>query len=349
MFGFDDRDKHETPFAFRTGEAWDPPNYGHPSAWGLHPRFNKLRAWPQGYGPMPDPVPHPLHPAIVPAEESRHPLADVFFVHPTTHRGLGEEWNAAWNNEVASAIADSWPLQHQASVFRGCGRVFAPRYRQAHLRVFYQDGPDARAALDLAYSDVERAFDWYLEHEDRGLPLVLAGHSQGSFHLLRLLRERFDGPEGAALARRLVAAYVPGMQLDPTQFTTLRPLFNAEATGGYLTWMTVARGHYPEYYHDAFAANPTINPATWTADADEYSRYSDHEGILNRKMQLRYARTIRAIPKDGLLWIRPLMMPLGSMMGLKDWHIADYNLFWANIRNNAELRTRRWHERNAGA
>ena len=349
MFGFDDRDKHEFPFPYRTGEAWAAPNYGNPAAWALHPRFRRLQAWPQGYGPMPDPVPHPLHPAVIPPEESNRPLADVFFVHPTTHRGLGEEWNAAWDNEVARAIADSWPLQHQASVFRGCGRVFAPRYRQAHLRVFYQEGADARAALDLAYNDVKHAFEWYLEHEDRGLPLILAGHSQGSYHLLRLLRERFDGPEGAPLAQRLVAAYVPGMKLDPAGFKTLRPMTAADETGGYLTWMTVTRGHYPEYYSDAFALNPTVNPLTWTMEAEEYSAYGEHLGILNRKMQLRYARTIRAIPNDGLLWIRPLRMPLGSMLGLKDWHIADYNLFWANIRHNAELRTRTWHERHEGA
>ena len=347
MFGFDDRDKTEFPFPYRTGEAWEAPEYGNPLAWGLHPRFNKLQAWPKGYGPMPDPVPHPLHPAVIPAADSNAPLADVFFVHPTTHRGLGEEWNAAWNDEVAQAIADSWPLQHQASVFRGCGRVFAPRFRQAHLRVFYQDGPDGEAALDLAYSDVERAFDWYLENEDRGLPLILAGHSQGSYHLIRLMRERFD-EAGSSLAQRLVAAYVPGMQLDPAGFKHLRPMLEPEATGGYLTWMTVTRGHYPDYYHEGFLTNPTVNPTTWTADLEEYSAYGEHLGILNRKMQLRYSRTIRAIPKDGLLWIRPLRMPLGSMLGLKDWHIADYNLFWANIRHNAELRTRAWYGRHRG-
>jgi hypothetical protein len=347
MFGFDDRDKTEFPFPYRLGEAWDPPEYGNPLAWGLHPRFNKLLAWPKGYGPMPDPVPHPLHPALIPAAASSAPLADVFFVHPTTHRGLGEEWNAAWNNEVAQAIADSWPLQHQASAFRGCGRVFAPRYRQAHLRVFYQDMPDGEAALELAYSDVERAFNWYLENEDRGLPLILAGHSQGSYHLIRLMRERFDEP-GSALAQRLVAAYVPGMQLDPAGFKHLQPMHEPEATGGYLTWMTVTRGFYPDYYRDHFVNNPTVNPTTWTADLEEYSAYGAHLGILNRKMQLRYSRTIRAIPKDGLLWIRPLRMPLGSMLGLKDWHIADYNLFWANIRHNAELRTRAWYVRHRG-
>jgi hypothetical protein len=29
---------------------------------------------------------------------------------------------------------------------------------------------------------------------------------------------------------------------------------------------------------------------------------------------------------------------------LRDWHIADYNLFWANIRHNAEHRLARWHQ-----
>lgn len=342
MFGFDDRDKYDKPFGFRLKDSLEAPNYGNPRTWALHPKFNKLKAWPLGYGPMPDPVAHPLHPAIIPVEEAQ-PLADVFFIHPTTHRGLGEEWNAGWDNEVAQAIADAWPLQHQASVFRGCGRVFAPRYRQAHLRTFYLGGSDGLAALDLAYSDIKRAFQWYLEHEDKGMPLILAGHSQGSHHLIRLLVEEFDGHDKHQLANRLIAAYLPGMQVNPAQFSTLRPMKDPREIGGYLTWMTVAKGHYPDYYKPAFKQNPTINPMTWN-DLQEFSSFKAHQGVLNRKMQLRYARTIRAAPVDGLLWIRPLQMPLGSILGLSDWHIADYNLFWANIRNNAESRVRIWHE-----
>ena len=237
-------------------------------------------------------------------------------------------------------------MQHQASVFRGCGRIFAPRYRQAHLRSFYQPGPDSEAALDLAYIDIHAAFRWFLEHENQGRPIVLAGHSQGSYHCIRLLADFFDPDEQQALRDRLVAAYLPGMQLMPSTLKNIEPMYKADATGGYLTWMTASEGHYPDFYQDGFVYNPTVNPITWAMDRDQYSGYESHLGILNRSFRVKHAAAISAKPHDGLLWIKPLKVALGSLVKMQDWHVADYNLFWPNIRRNAELRVRIWSENN---
>lgn len=343
MFGFDDRDKTETPFGWRPIEV-APPDYSKSEAWGLHPRHRPLSVWPKGYGPAPE-KPRSLwnlwdseeRPAITTGP------ADVFFVHPTTHRGLGNEWNADWQSEVATAIADKWPLQHQASAFRGCGRIFAPRYRQAHLRCFYQPGSDAQDALELAYSDVKAAFEWFLAHENNGRPILLAGHSQGSYHCIRLMQDFFDGNE--AMRSQLVAAYLPGMQLQPSAFQNIQPLDHADAVGGYVTWMTATEGHYPDYYHPDFQFNPTVNPITWLPEVEQFSEYQNHLGILNRSFRVRYASAISAKPHEGLLWIKPLKVPLGSLVRMQDWHIADYNLFWPNIRRNAERRVQNWLKR----
>lgn len=346
MFGVDERNKWERPHDWRP-VPFVAPDYSKPEAWGLHPRHGRLEVWPKGYGPVPDAsswwswgerTPVDWTTAIGPA--------DVFFVHPTTHVDLEDEWNADWNSEVANAIADKWPLQHQASVFRGCGRIFAPRYRQAHLRSFYQPGPDSKAALDLAYIDIHAAFRWFLEHENQGRPIVLAGHSQGSYHCIRLLADFFDPDEQQALRDRLVAAYLPGMQLMPSTLKNIEPMYKADATGGYLTWMTASEGHYPDFYQDGFVYNPTVNPITWAMDRDQYSGYESHLGILNRSFRVKHAAAISAKPHDGLLWIKPLKVALGSLVKMQDWHVADYNLFWPNIRRNAELRVRIWSENN---
>jgi hypothetical protein len=329
MFGFDDRDKRDIPFGFRLHAGLSPPDYGNPEAWALHPGHRPLTAWPRGYGPEP------------PAG-----AAHVFYLHPTTLRGVGAEWNAGWHDSTANGIADEWPLRHQASAFRGVGPVFAPRYRQAHLRVFYTQTDDGIRALDLAYSDVRRAFQHYLDHLDQGQPLLLAAHSQGSLHAARLLREFFDGPEPEHAARRarLIAAYLPGMDLGTRTFERIPPLLHPDATGGFLTWMTVAEGHYPEYYKPSFVDNATVNPVHWRPEGATFSPFKDHLGILNRNFKVKYTAAISARPHDGLLWIKPLRVPLGPLLQLRDWHIADYNLFWANIRHNAEHRLARWHQ-----
>lgn len=346
MFGVDDRNKWDRPHDWRA-VPFDAPDYSKPEAWGLHPRHARLEVWPKGYGPVPEVSVWKIWQRSASALDLSQAIgpADVFFVHPTTHVALDDEWNADWNSEVANAIADKWPLQHQASVFRGCGRIFAPRYRQAHLRCFYQPGPDSEKALDLAYLDVHAAFRWFLERENQGRPIVLAGHSQGSYHCIRLLMDFFDLDDAIALRERLVAAYLPGMQLMPSALRNVQPMYHAEATGGYLTWMTASEGHYPDFYQEGFDRNPTVNPITWEANLGQYSSYEEHLGILNRSFRVRHEAAISAKPHDGLLWIKPLKVALGSLVKMQDWHVADYNLFWPNIRRNAERRVRIWSEK----
>ena len=92
-----------------------------------------------------------------------------------------------------------------------------PRYRQAHLRTFFLRGEDSHAALELAYSDVRRAFLRFLQSIDRTTGIVIAGHSQGSYHGSRILQEFFDG---TPLQARLIAAYLPGYPFRPTASST---------------------------------------------------------------------------------------------------------------------------------
>ncbi len=41
-------------------------------------------------------------------------------------------------------------------------------------------------AFDLAYEDLKTAFENYLKHYNKGRPIIIASHSQGSLHALRL-------------------------------------------------------------------------------------------------------------------------------------------------------------------
>ena len=37
-----------------------------------------------------------------------------------------------------------------------------------------------------------------------------------------------------------------------------------------------------------------------------------------------------------MLWIKPLRILGAALFAMKNWHVADYNLFWENIRHNLE-------------
>ena len=88
--------------------------------------------------------------------------ADVFFIHPTML--LSSAWNADVHDDAMNAEVDHWPIRHQASAFAGAGRVFAPRYRQAHVRIFSLGDSLSWAAAEVAYQDINEAFRHYLKH-----------------------------------------------------------------------------------------------------------------------------------------------------------------------------------------
>jgi hypothetical protein len=137
---------------------------------------------------------------------------DVFYIHPTLDFS-GKGWNGDIRNKKLNNRVDIYPIRFQASAFNGSCKVYSPRYRQATLYSFTkQAGENGKKALDLAYEDVVRAFQYYLLNYNQGRPFVLAAHSQGSWHAYRLLHDFFDN--NPALQKQLVAAYIIGFKTD---------------------------------------------------------------------------------------------------------------------------------------
>ena len=142
-------------------------------------------------------------------------------------------------DEEMNESVDAWPIRHQASAFAGAGRVFAPRYRQAHVRIFSLGDSLSWAARDR------------LPRCEGSLSEVLGGattvplsspDTAMSFHGRRLPQEFFDG---TALSERLVAAYFPGMDMYAHEFDTLPLCLEPMQTGCLCTWMTYGNGYLP--------------------------------------------------------------------------------------------------------
>ena len=75
------------------------------------------------------------------------------------------------------------------------------------------------------------------------------------------------------------------------------------------------------------------NPISWSTDTLK-SDFNKHKGILMTNNKIKYKNTVSAQAINGLLWIDFQNIPLGKWKDKKNYHIADYNLFWANIRAN---------------
>lgn len=166
--------------------------------------------------------------------------AAAFYVHPTTDFGM--EARSTPPDALDAAERADEAVRYQASVLNGTARIWAPRYRQASLGAV-RSAALARLAFDAAYGDIEGAFEAFL-NESRGLPIVLLGHGQGSAHLVRLLRERFDG---GPLTRRLVVAYLAGELVGSDTFTSLRACRAPDETACFASWATMGPHATPRF------------------------------------------------------------------------------------------------------
>ena len=166
------------------------PDYARGDAWLAFPGRNGLeRSTPPG---------------LTPVSEAEAP-ADLFFVPPTTFKG-SPVWNAPFDASEATAPLNPPVLLDQVSAFNGCCRLYAPHYRQATLAALKEP-----RAMDIAYGDVAQAFRYYLAHENKGRPFIIASHSQGTAHAIRLLQEEILGKpiQSHLVAAYLIGGYVP--------------------------------------------------------------------------------------------------------------------------------------------
>ncbi|GGE96951.1 DUF3089 domain-containing protein [Hymenobacter cavernae] len=315
---------------FSSYKPSDSPDYAELNNWAALPtRRDSADAVPHGTA-LPD--------------QQRTAAADVFFVHPTTFYGRGN-WNASLRDENVNRFTDRSTLRKQASVFNAAGRIYAPRYRQATLFSFFDvKGEDGKQALNLAYSDIKAAFQYYLDHYNQGRPIIIASHSQGTVHATRLLHDFFDS--NPALRKQLVAAYLIGFNVKGDEYQTIKPCLDSTQTGCYVSWNSVEWGKdYPP-----FEGGIATNPLTWRIDTVAAPAKLNLGGVPQSFDRIDL-HLVDAKVHNGLLWIHPpaltgyprFLLP-GQPQLRASFHIADYGLFYLNLRRNAVIRVEAWQQ-----
>ena len=114
------------------------------------------------------------------------PPIDCFYVYPTS------SGDKTFNSDL---VPDSeiGVTRFQAARFNQVCKVYVPVYRSVTLAGLLgaADGNIA-TGWQIAYADVLDAWRYYLANDNDGRPVVIIAHSQGSFHVTRLLREEID-------------------------------------------------------------------------------------------------------------------------------------------------------------
>ncbi len=285
---------------------------------------------------------------------------DVFYIHPTTFRS-----GDAWVQDIADARVNEWTdasvIARQAAIFNGCCRVFAPRYRQAAGGAV-SNPVEGLKAYAFAYEDVKRAFKYYLDHDNKGRPFILVGHSQGTFHLLPLLEEMIDQ---TPLREQLVAAYAIGIGVPMgsfgRQYKSLVACERPDQTACIISWNTFGRNGDPnativrqqQRYIERYKTEEgkellCVNPLTFdTAIPDAAAELNTGAlpGVAaDGPLPAVKPGLVGATCRDGTLWADiptdsdfVLNIVPGEML-----HFHDMDLFFQNIRGNAILRAQAW-------
>lgn len=301
----------------------DPPDYSQRKTWAALPDARDAA----------DSV--PLNSSL--ADHQADANADVFFVYPTifTSRPKNQfQWNADVADGTLNEQIQKTTILNQATIFNGSCRVYAPYYRQAHLYAFYTDDKqDAEKALDLAYQDIRRAFQYYLDHYNKGRPIVVASHSQGSYHAMRLLKEFFDGKE---LQKQLVVGYLVGRAIPADYFQSIKPTDRPDETGVWASWNTFKHGFIPHNYDRFYTKALSTNPLLWNSSEEFASKDLNPGGVGPKFTMIPHLSD--AQNHQNLLWINKPYVTARALIRTKVWHRADMNLFYLNIRENVSLR-----------
>jgi hypothetical protein len=327
---------------FEAQATQDSTAYAEPKMWFAWPAMegkNPAHFTPEGLTSTPEPL-----------------LAAIFFVHPTSYLAKGH-WNAPLDDTESRERAELF-IGAMASPFATSDELWIPRYRQAAFGAFLTDSPDAAKALDLAYGDVLAAFDEFIRSADPKLPIILAGHSQGAFHLKRLLRDRVAG---TPLARRIAAVYAVGwpISIDHDLPSMGLPACTApDQAGCVVSWLSFAEPADPGMILKGYARRPALdgkspggspflcsNPLTGGLGGSAPA--SANLGTLVPSEDLKGGRLEKGMvpancAPDGLLMIGdPPKMGAYVLPG-NNFHVYDIPLFWANLRADATRRANAW-------
>ncbi|BFM17018.1 DUF3089 domain-containing protein [Maricurvus nonylphenolicus] len=327
------------------------PDYSNPANWAALPTKSDPA----------DLIPQGIDDADIQGEAP----VDAFFIHPTGYLS-GASWTSPMDLDSATEENTQFMMAYQASAFNGCCDIYAPRYRQASIYSYFTGSDQLRdEVLAFAYVDVEAAFEYFLKHYNKGRPFIIASHSQGTHHALRLLQEKIDN---TPLYDRMIAAYTLGATeigvpsewfADNTDISACRSATQLgcvihwdaklEGTGGVkrgvdnslctnpLTWKTNERKASAENHKGAVSITAPFNLSLGRDNSPTHINI-DHLGdplpnLTSAKCQ------------DGTLHVTDQSTTGFNQATLGgSYHLYDYTLFYFDIRDNAKLRVHTYLE-----
>ena len=273
---------------------------------------------------------------------------DLFLVCPTVD--VNDEYNMSLEDEATKANFLG-ALNMERGIYEDSTRMFAPYYRQAAMKVYGLDRSEWEPYMEIAYRDVSAAFAYYLEKENKGRPIVLAGFSQGADMCYRLLEEYFGDQ---ALYDQLVAVYAIGWPCTEEmveKYPQIKPATGEEDLGVVISFDCESPELSETFIIPEGAKTYAINPLNWRTDSAKADRsenpgacFTNYDGEIKKEEEALCGCYVD--PARGALKVTdvnaadyPAIVP-----GLPEgaYHVYDYQFFFRALQQNIALRTQRY-------
>lgn len=293
--------------------------------------------------------------AVLPMNNDK--AVDVFFVCPSVFFGADTVLNLSLDN---SPIMKNFlgATMMEKGIYDSLANFYAPYYRQASLYTYAERGLNdisddslINNSFDIAYSDVEAAFENYLKRSNR--PFVLAGFSQGSEMLLRLLKSKFNDGK---LNNRLIAAYLIGWRVTDNDLKETKVRFAESETD---LCKIISFNTEAEFIEQSFIVpdmSLSINPLSWKRDTLKADKklnkgavFTDYSGaVVSQKANFTGAYISS---KRGTLKVTDVnpdeYPPLLEVFKKGEYHIYDYLFFYNNLKENVIKRIQTYNKSRA--
>lgn len=278
--------------------------------------------------------------------ETTDKMADVFFVCPTVYFGSDDSYNMALTDEDTKADFLG-AINMEKEIYDFDSRFFAPYYRQVGLNVYSMETSDREEYLELAFDDVENAFEYYYENCNDGRPIILAGFSQGADMCIRLMKECFNDE---SRQDQLIACYAIGWSITEEETREYPQLKFAEGesdTGVVISFNSEAESVDNSLTVPKGTKTLAINPLNWKTDgtiADKSLNlgacFTDYDGNVTKEINNLTGAYIDDV--RGTLKVTDVTSeeyPAGLDI-FEDgvYHLYDYQFFYRNLQKNVQTR-----------
>jgi hypothetical protein len=269
-------------------------------------------------------------------ENQKNAKADMFFVAPTNYL-TGRKWNVSVDDSLANIVTDTIGCKLEASAFNESCKVYVPRYRSAIFYSYFASKKNSHKAAALAYEDVKNAFLYYMKHYNKGRPIIIASHSQGTDYAIMLVKEFFD--KNNDLNKQLVQAYLIGRPIYDTTFKYIKPSYSATQTGGYVVWNSVAY-KTNTFYGKRVGKIIGVNPLSWKGDTAYVPANFNKGGLPFTANKIDTAVADAKLAPSGFLWVHKPSRSLEEYPGINSfyYHKNDFSFYYMNIRENVKQR-----------